>query len=73
MLKLRAGQAAALAVPFAAFLAPQRAWDALVVFSVKFHPGYAGELEGQSCWLVLAAKRVQQRGNDGLWRGGQRD
>lgn len=71
MLKLRAGQAAALAVPITAFLAPQRTWDALVMSSVKFHPGWAGKLEEQwqqqSCWLVLAAERVQQRGDDGLW------
>lgn len=34
--------------------------------SVKFHPGCAGKLEEQrqqqSCWLVLAAERAQQRG-----------
>lgn len=66
MLKLRAGQTAALAVPLAAFLAPQMTWDALVMSSVKSHPGCAGKLEKQwqqqSCWLVLPAKRAQQRG-----------
>lgn len=42
--------------------------------SVKFHPGWAGKLEQQwqqqSCWLVLTARRVQQKGDDGLWSWG---